>query len=462
MNKASTKSQKVLLFSDIHGNLPALEAVFDDVRSEPIDDVWNLGDITGYVPFPVRVVELLDRRQVVSIIGNYDRKVLAFKDCQDQWKKDKRSDKYAAFEWNHKQLSAAGRRFLESLPESFHVRMRGLDFTLVHTGEDADGTAITPETPAEYLANLARAHDTDVLLFGHSHIPMVRRVESKVFINPGSVGVPNNGDLRASYAILTVTDGQVEAHLRHVEYDIARVIRAMRAVDRSQALIDLFREPRNAPSPPKTVPAPSEKVLLDQVLALAARCHYEREHTEQVTRLALGIFDGLAELHGMGQRRRFQLHCGALLHDIGWLEGQKGHHKTALRLIVQEPGLHFDQTERFIIGLIARYHRKALPKPTHRYMGDLAGEDRDAVEKLAAILRIADGLDRTHTNAISETDCRFDQKTITIQGRAQGPATAEIEAAADKAELMRRAFGREVTIGPFGQGDDPAAKAANA
>ncbi|MHC4568129.1 MAG: metallophosphoesterase family protein [Planctomycetota bacterium] len=84
MNKASTKSQKVLLFSDIHGNLPALEAVFDDVRSEPIDDVWNLGDITGYVPFPVRVVELLDRRQVVSIIGNYDRKVLAFKDCQDQ------------------------------------------------------------------------------------------------------------------------------------------------------------------------------------------------------------------------------------------------------------------------------------------------------------------------------------------------------------------------------------------
>ncbi|MHC4355346.1 MAG: metallophosphoesterase family protein, partial [Planctomycetota bacterium] len=293
MNKASTKSQKVLLFSDIHGNLPALEAVFDDVRSEPIDDVWNLGDITGYVPFPVRVVELLDRRQVVSIIGNYDRKVLAFKDCQDQWKKDKRSDKYAAFEWNHKQLSAAGRRFLESLPESFHVRMRGLDFTLVHTGEDADGTAITPETPAEYLANLARAHDTDVLLFGHSHIPMVRRVESKVFINPGSVGVPNNGDLRASYAILTVTDGQVEAHLRHVEYDIARVIRAMRAVDRSQALIDLFREPRNAPSPPKTVPAPSEKVLLDQVLALAARCHYEREHTEQVTRLALGIFDGL-------------------------------------------------------------------------------------------------------------------------------------------------------------------------
>jgi exopolyphosphatase/guanosine-5'-triphosphate,3'-diphosphate pyrophosphatase len=95
-------------------------------------------------------------------------------------------------------------------------------------------------------------------------------------------------------------------------------------------------------------------------------------------------------------------------------------------------------------------------------MGDLAGEDRDAVEKLAAILRIADGLDRTHTNAISETDCRFDQKTITIQGRAQGPATAEIEAAADKAELMRRAFGREVTIGPFGQGDDPAAKAANA
>ena len=443
-----------MLFSDVHGNLPALEAVFDDTRAESIDEIWNLGDITGYVPFPAGVIELLQRHQVVSIIGNYDRKVLAFEDRKNQWKRGKRSDKYAAFEWNHKQLSAAGRKFLESLPESIRVKIDGLKFTLVHAGEGIDGPGITPETSVEYLAELARVSAADVLLFGHSHVPMVRRLEGKVFINPGSVGIPGSADLRASYAILTVVDGKIEADLRQVTYDVARVVRAMHAVDRSKALVDLFRELHNNPSPHKSGPAPSEKILLKQVRTLAAKCRYEREHTEQVAKLALGIFDGMAELHGMDRQRRFQLQCGALLHDIGWVEGQKGHHKAALRLTVAEPGLAFDPAERLIVGLIARYHRKALPKPRHRYMDQLGPEDRDVVEKLAAILRISDGLDRTHTNIVSNTDCRFDPKTITIRAWAQGPATAEIETADRKADLMRRAFGRRVRIVTSGSGTD--------
>lgn len=449
MKSNSTQSRTILVFSDIHGNLPALEAVFDDTRKERIDEIWNLGDITGHAPFPDGVIELLERRKVVSIIGNYDQKVLAFEDSQLQWKTGKRSDKYAAFEWNHEQLTAAGRKFLESLPEVVRFKIKGFDFTLVHAGEGVDGPGITPETPAEYLANLARAHETDILLFGHSHVPMVSRIDGKVFINPGSVGMPEGGDLRASYAVLTVADGTLEAYLGHVEYDIDRVVTAMHAAGRSQALIDQFREPRRGPSPAKSAPARSERALLRQVRALADRCHYEREHTEQVTKLALGIFDGLAELHGMDRRRRFQLQCGALLHDIGWVEGQKGHHKAALRLAVEDPGLEFDWTERVIVGLIARYHRKALPKPSHQHMSELSAEDRDAVEKLAAILRVADGLDRTHTDVVSGIDCCFDRKAITIRARAWGPASAEIETADRKADLMRRVFGRQVTIETF-------------
>ncbi|UCF15869.1 MAG: YfcE family phosphodiesterase [Phycisphaerales bacterium] len=446
MKKHSTKSRTILLCGDIHGNLPALEAVLHDTRTEPVDEIWNLGDITGYVPFPVGVIELLRRRQAINIIGNYDQKVLAFKNCQDQWKKGKRSDKYSAFEWNHKQLSGAARKFLESLPESIHVEIAGFDITLVHAGEGVDGPLITGETPSEYLEKVARVQKTDVLLFGHSHVPMVKRIGGKVFVNPGSVGIPDGDDLRASYAILTIAEDKVETYLRHVEYDVERVVRAMDAAGRSKPLISLFRTTVYKSSRRKSDSPASEKVLLDQVLALADKCDYEREHTEQVTRLALGIFDGLRALHGMARRRRFQLHCGALLHDIGWIEGQKGHHKTALRLVVEEPGLDFDHVERSIIGLIARYHRKALPKSGHRYMGGLAPQNRDAVEKLAAMLRIADGLDRTHTNAISEINCRFDDESIRIQCRAQGPATSEIDAATGKADLMRRAFDREVVI----------------
>jgi exopolyphosphatase/guanosine-5'-triphosphate,3'-diphosphate pyrophosphatase len=446
MKKKSTKSRTILLCSDIHGNLPALEAVLADTHKEHIDEIWNLGDITGYVPFPAGVIELLRKLKAISIVGNYDQKVLDFGDHRDQWKGEKRSDKYEAFKWNNEQVTGSDRKFLESLPESLHIQTAGLDITLVHAGEGVDGPCITPQTPSDYLEDLIRIHNTDVLLFGHSHVPTFRHIADKFFVNPGSVGVPDSNDLMARYAILNIANGRVEVALRRVEYDVDRVIREMHAAGRSKAIISFFRTIADVSSTCKSDSHPSEKVLLGQVLALAAKCNYEREHTEQVTKLALNMFDGLERLHGMSHRRRFQLHCGALLHDIGWLQGQKGHHKAALRLTVEEPNLDFDRVERSIIGLIARYHRKALPKPKHRYTRDLVGRDRDAVEKLAAILRVADGLDRTHTNAVSEINCCFDDKLIKIQVRAKGSATAEIEAATRKADLMRRAFDREVVI----------------
>ena len=103
---------------------------------------------------------------------------------------------------------------------------------------------------------------------------------------------------------------------------------------------------------------------LEAVLALAKKCNYEREHTHQVEKLALQIFDQLVELHHLGGQERFMLRCGALLHDIGWIEGQKGHHKTALRIIMENTALPFDFRDKSIIALLARYHRKALPAGT--------------------------------------------------------------------------------------------------
>ena len=133
---------------------------------------------------------------------------------------------------------------------------------------------------------------------------------------------------------------------------------------------------------------------MESALALAKECKYEREHTHQVERLALEIFDQLGRLHKLGRAERFLLRCAAILHDIGWLEGQKGHHKTALRIIMDSPILRFDFPRRRIIGLIARYHRKSLPKEQHTYFRDLDAKDRNIVRKLSGILRVADGLDR--------------------------------------------------------------------
>ena len=185
---------------------------------------------------------------------------------------------------------------------------------------------------------------------------------------------------------------------------------------------------------------------LEAVLALARKCNYEREHTHQVEKLALQLFDQLVELHHLGGQERFMLRCGALLHDIGWLEGQKGHHKTALRIIMDSPVLRFDFPQRRIIGLIARYHRKSLPEEQHSYYRDLDAKDRDIVRKLAGILRVADSLDRTHQSKVEDISCRAGRKQIWLTCRSVKSLESEFAAARDKAELFEQVFGRKLAM----------------
>lgn len=185
---------------------------------------------------------------------------------------------------------------------------------------------------------------------------------------------------------------------------------------------------------------------LEAVLALAKECKYEREHTHQVERLALSIFDQLGSLHNLGQVERFLLRCAAILHDIGWMEGRKTHHKTSLRLIMNSPILRVDFEQRRIIGLIARYHRKALPKEQHSYFCDLDAKGRDIVRKLAGILRVADGLDRSHESRVKDISCLIDKKQVKMVCLSEKPLNEEFALAAQKGELFEQAFNRKLVF----------------
>ena len=189
-----------------------------------------------------------------------------------------------------------------------------------------------------------------------------------------------------------------------------------------------------------------DSLAMETVLALAKECKYEREHTHQVERLTLKIFDQLGPLHKLGRAERFLLQCAAILHDIGWLEGQKGHHKTALRLIMDSPVLRFDFPRRRIISLVARYHRKAMPKEQHTYFRDLDAKDRDIVRKLAGILRVADGLDRTHQSKVKDISCRVGKKQVEIVCRSVVSLDAEFDAARDKGVFFEDVFARKLVF----------------
>src|SRR5436190_13645542 len=137
------------------------------------------------------------------------------------------------------------------------------------------------------------------------------------------------------------------------------------------------------------------------VYELAERCHYWPEHSQQVARLAVALFDHTRAIHGLTDKEREWLEYAAILHDIGVHISYEQHHKHSYYLIKNGDLRGFEPEEIDTIALIARYHRQAAPKRTHDNFGDLRRRDRIAVRALAAILRLAENLDRSHAQVVA-------------------------------------------------------------
>lgn len=199
--------------------------------------------------------------------------------------------------------------------------------------------------------------------------------------------------------------------------------------------------------PAISYPDPSEvDPRLGEVMALARACESENGHTLHVHHLALRLFDDLAAVHQLGEKERFLLQCAALLHDIGWVEGWRGHHKAGLAIILRTPLLTFPNKERLIIGSVVRYHRRALPQSEHDNFAALNQAEQGLVKQLAAILRIADGLDDTHQLRVGYLGCDVDHEHVVLTCKANPPAEAERTAALAKSDLFEKVFERSVAV----------------
>jgi len=437
---------KVALIGDVHANLPALEAVLVHAAKQRVEAIWNVGDFVGYGAFPDEVVTRLQHASpnVLSIVGNYDLKALQ-KD-----KLPKAPDKRLAFQWTYDHLSPENRAYLRSLPQEIRLEVGGKRILLTHGSPASNDEHLTPETPEERLRELAQMAEADVILCGHSHQPFSRQAAGVWFVNSGSVGRPDDGDPRACYAILQITPNLFRARHYRVAYDVERAAAAIRERGLPEAFAQMILQGRNLDEvkpAEKPMSKKNEYSRLEAVLQLAESCHYAADHTHQVTRLALQLFDELQSLHRLGAEERLWLQYGALLHDIGWIEGQQAHHKTALRIILTAPGLPFDTRERYIIGSIARYHRKALPDEKHDHFAALEPADRQTVRVLAGLLRVADGLDRTHQSVVENIACEVTPERLVLRCAAKGqPAEEERQEALDKGVLLEQVFERKLVI----------------
>ncbi len=178
------------------------------------------------------------------------------------------------------------------------------------------------------------------------------------------------------------------------------------------------------------------------VLHIAESFQYQKEHAHQVGRLALDIFDQTVPLHKLSSGERVYLEAAALLHEVGLFVSHAQHHRHSYYLIRNSELLGFTENEKEIIANVARYHRKSHPKMRHEGFSKLNADERDIVVKLAAILRIADGLDRTHFSVIKSLRCKRTRSTVHFHLRRSNRAKIELEVwgANRKKELFEKAF----------------------
>lgn len=189
-----------------------------------------------------------------------------------------------------------------------------------------------------------------------------------------------------------------------------------------------------------------ESLLPKRAVALARAHYYDKEHSEQVARLACMLFDELRELHGLRRRQRILLKLAGLLHDIGLVKNAAKHHKTGRDIILASQRLGLPIKDKTIVALCVRYHRRARPKKTHACLRRLDPATQKTVRRLAALIRIADGLDRTHLSLAHGLRCQIDPDIVTIRVVSKHPSIMDRLYGKKKSDLFEAEFKKSVVI----------------
>jgi predicted phosphodiesterase len=249
------------LISDVHSNLPALEAVLADIDArDGVGAVYHLGDLVGYAPWPDEVVSLVRTRAIPGVAGNYDSTTATdYRHCGCRYEDARQEElSHLSYEWTRTHTSPESKRFLGSLPFRIDIRpagghVAGPRVVLVHGNPVLNTVYWTEDRPDRFCAQMAEsvgAKAGDVIAFGHTHKPWRRVVDGVHFVNTGSVGRPKDGDWRAGYVLLTVAGDVVEAEFVRVEYDLERAVDAIRASDLPADFAEYLRYGGMVPSHP--------------------------------------------------------------------------------------------------------------------------------------------------------------------------------------------------------------------
>ncbi len=193
-----------------------------------------------------------------------------------------------------------------------------------------------------------------------------------------------------------------------------------------------------------------EKQFYSQVIASAMnigrKYHFDEKHARHVTKLALNMFDQLADEHGLDQHARLLIEVAGLLHDIGNYVRASGHHKHSQYLVSNSEIFGFSSGDIRILSNIVRYHRKSSPSNSHTQFISLKREDRLTVMKLASIVRVADALDRGHIQKVSDIRIERNEEELTIHCQCGGEMSVERYGLSLKGDMFEEVFGYKIIL----------------
>lgn len=237
---------RIAIFSDVHANLPALEAVLADIETASVDARYVLGDLVGYAPWPNEVLERLQADGIPSVMGNYDDGTgfdrdecgCAYVDPTEKALGDR------SFDWTKAHTTDANKGWLRTLAPEIRLEADGRRLLLVHGSPRRINEYLYEDKPDATFARIAAGADADVIVCGHTHRPYTKHVGDTLFVNDGSAGKPKEGDRRACWALIETAAADVRVEFHRVEYDVEAAARAIEASDLPHEFADQLREAR--------------------------------------------------------------------------------------------------------------------------------------------------------------------------------------------------------------------------
>lgn len=220
---------RIAFFSDIHGNLPALQAAYNDALERSVSAFYCAGDLVGYGPYPSEVCTFILDHQIATISGNYDMKVCRVFKNPKKLKRTMKPDKWRILNWTRTHTTPRTHRFLLRLPKIWRQELPNrTTLIMAHGSPRSQSDPIYPSITDRGLRAVMGDVLPNLFIVGHTHIPFVTRIGPVLVVNCGSIGQPVDGDPRGAYALISLQSGfSVKGEIIRFEYSMTQIVKKL-------------------------------------------------------------------------------------------------------------------------------------------------------------------------------------------------------------------------------------------